>query len=154
MKQETYIFRFMFIIVVIIENEQEEVAKWMADVIKIAENDVRNSIKYDFTLIKIDNNNNLSFTNDSCKAVDWPLFNLTDLYNFLVCKTFESGHGMIIDTTWSNIDWTNLYSQAKLANLPYFKLDITVGPNLRLLDSYILARNASDVAIIFEDMSS
>lgn len=71
-----------------------------------------------------------------------------------VCKYIENGHGIIIDTSWSNTDWNSLFAQASQADIPYFKLDITVAPNLRLLDSYVTARNASDAVIIFEDMNS
>ncbi|GLV32024.1 Ionotropic receptor 8a [Carabus blaptoides fortunei] len=57
---------------------------------------------------------------------------------------------MVVDVTWGNVDWVKLYQTALYADLPYLKMDLTIGPTLRILDAYLQARNGTDVTIIFE----
>lgn len=69
---------------------------------------------------------------------------------FSVCKYYEEGYAIVLDVTWGNVNWVKLYQTALNADLPYFKMDLTVGPTLRILDAYLQARNGTDVTIIFE----
>lgn len=54
---------------VITENGQDDILKWMQEILKLTENDIQSSLKYNFTLIKIDNNDNFTITNNSRKYI-------------------------------------------------------------------------------------
>lgn len=73
---------------------------------------------------------------------------------FLVCQHYMDGYPIVLDLTWQNPNWIKLYQTSQLASLPYFKLDITIGPTLRILDDYLKLRNATDVTVILKDQSS
>lgn len=65
-----------------------------------------------------------------------------------ICDGLSNGISLLLDFTWSgNEDAQDL---ADNMSLPYLHVDVSIGPFLVLLDSYLDSRNSTDILIIFD----
>lgn len=58
---------------------------------------------------------------------------------------------IIIDVTYYDNEYVN--NVTKCLNIPYVKIDVSIGPILQFLDAILDVRNVTDVAIIFDENS-
>nr|XP_022904235.1 ionotropic receptor 25a [Onthophagus taurus] len=66
-----------------------------------------------------------------------------------VCQGIYQGGNLAIDITWAGGE--DIKTITNIVGIPYIKIDISIGLFIELLDKYLDQRNATDVAMLFQD---
>lgn len=69
------------------------------------------------------------------------------MFRLLVCEIID-GVQIIVDVTYYRNEFVN--NVTNNLNIPYVKIDVSIGPILQFLDALLDIRNCTDVAIIFD----
>lgn len=86
----------------------------------------------------------LSFRQFTCNLVGRSLKKIL----FSVCQVVAGGITIIIDFTYS--PWNELRDMTTTWNIPYYHVDISIGPSVAALSMYLQEKDAHDAALIFQ----
>lgn len=66
-----------------------------------------------------------------------------------MCQALHKNARFVIDLTWSGAE--KIAEFMRESRIPYERIDVSISPILTLLDKFLDLRQASDVALIFDD---